>query len=240
MKNRKFCAFVLALIIAASNSYGQKNLFDLGSVFGKRVGTECADNQKREKTETCEQYEYNENFLVQINRNKRQEIEKIYLRPKPEVDESKGILTLAEKKKFLNDIGRVHSFGSLRLSGPYVTMVKSIPDFWDVYENAFVSGLYRYYDGKRSRLTHLTILFPFEITGTIEEIKSESLGLDKGGRIPLIYIEGCSYLAMDKNLKVGTTGTFLVVGPRNWFDGKCKDIELNWDLDKSKAIPLDS
>jgi hypothetical protein len=212
MRNLILCANSLFLYGSLSLTMCQNNV-DLISLFGKRVGE-------------CEVYQYKTGYKVLVSFDNKGKPTELYLLTRGNSASLSGI-SLQEKEQFISLAERLCPVGSRVIMGDSTTYTNSRNTYWDLYEHAVVLRKYRY-DSEidTSYLSTIAILYPIDAEGTISDLQKFQVASNQDAYIPKIYIGKCSYLALDRTLHVGKTGTFAVIGPMNEINGVCMDVQL--------------
>lgn len=220
---RKNFYFLIVLLLFLFNFVSGQNQcnFEDFEVFGKKV--DAKQNM----------FQFNDEFLVEVIKNNKDELSEIRLRKKDIDSETIG-LKQEDIKAFFKKVTSIKPVGKLVTEGTLSLSKHSKPDFWDIYENAFVRRFYQKVDKEYLNIG-LKILYPTKVTGKIDAIKRYPIG--SNSYITAILINDCSYFSLITNLEVGNNGDFMLVGPNNLVNGKCINIELNTNLNELKINP---
>ena len=186
---------------------------DLDAVFGRRSRNPCIVERNAGFTKSCSFYKFNDEYSIGIEQDAASRILSVDLAPKGTTEDLESSITDKDKSGFLSMVSKARPLGGFRFSGRSQAPGTNRFDGWDVYENAIVMSVYDRLNGQLYELSNVKVLFPSSVTGLISEFAIISLG--DGFGIPLVVIDGCSFLTTDKGLSQGSQGTFAVIGPRN-------------------------
>lgn len=187
---------------------------DLTPIFGTPARNPCTVGKNGGLTKSCNYYKFNGEYSIGVERDKNLQILKIYLTPKSYVEDLEEQISSAEKKRFLELVGKARSLGTIRFDGTNRSLTGGGGETWEVYENALVLTSHDKWNGREYEPSRVTVFFPTHISGVISAVENFPIGTD-GRSVPLVYIDGCTYLSTQKKIKAGSKGSFTLVGPRN-------------------------
>lgn len=211
----KNCLVLALTFLIPIHIVGQvNNPPDLTPIFGTPARNPCIVGKNGGLTKSCNYYKFNGEYSIGVERDKNLQILKIYLTPKSNVEDLEEQISNAEKKRFLELVGKARSLGTSRLDGTNRALAGGGGETWEVYENALVLTSHDKWNGREYEPSRITVFFPTHISGVISAVEDFAIGTE-GLRIKVVHIEACTYLSTQKELKAGTEGTFPLVGPRN-------------------------